>query len=168
MTGHFQLSLRALLVMALMVCVWLAVQFSRKPAPQSKNVDAKRILNVREVLDESFSDSNVIRFLSWNGQWIGTDCDTEIQLAADGTAVLIEYQDAIDRYDGTYSISEDAELTLSLVGYRAEWPTMRVYRDNSVLLLIPAPASPGNGVEWHGPAVVSGFWPFCQLPESRF
>lgn len=163
MTRWFQFSLRALLVAVLLVCVWLASQ--SEPALSPIVVGSQRVRNVREVLEDEFSDSNVIRFLSWNGQWIGTDCDTEIQLAADATVLLTEYRDAIDRYNGTYAISESGELTLSLKGYPAGWPTMRVYRDGTMLLLVPTAGSTGVGLGWSEPTFPARFWLFRQLSE---
>lgn len=121
-------------------------------------------------MEEMFSRSKVVRFLSWKGKWIGTYCDAEIELSADGTTRLTEYGYGVDSYDGSYSIDDDdSELTLSLKGYSAGWPTMRVYRNNSLLLLASADRSVGFvcGQRSGGylPAGAGSLWPFRQIDE---
>jgi len=62
----------------------------------------------------------------------------------------------------TYSINNDSELMLSLKGYSANWPTMRVYQDHSMLLLAPADGIIGGAKMPHG---AGSFWPFRQIAE---
>jgi hypothetical protein len=144
--------------------LWLAVQINHKsPSKPSDSADMDLpahllVRNPGEAIQESFARSNAIRFLSWNGRWIGTDLDTEIKLMSDGTVELTEYGVGVDTYAGTYSINENSELSLSLVGYATGWPTMRVYRDHSALLLAPADAS-GRVTR------IGSRWPFRQVVD---
>lgn len=156
-----QFTLRPLLMAMLVVGAafgwpaWLVPRLNDKPTTVAQEVveipEDLLVRNLRETFRERFAGSNTITFLSWNGQWIGTDIDTEIRLMADGTVQLTEYGDAVDTYDGTYSIVNDFELMLSLKGYGAAWPTMRVHRDRSALLLARADGSihaTRNGSHW--------------------
>ena len=171
-----QLTLRALLVAMLVVGAiyggwWLVARPpSRTAAPEVVDLSENfKVRNLREVLKAALSGSSAITFLSSNGRWIGTDCDTEIKLMADGTAHLTEYGYGVDSYDGTYSINKDSELTLSFKGYAAGWPAMRVYRDDSMLLLAPAHGSPrfihGQRAAAYLPPGAGSFWPFRQIVD---
>lgn len=134
---------------------------------------AERVSNVQHALDAAFTDSKRVLLRSWDGRWIGMDCDTDIELHADGKAVLTEYGYAVTKYDGTYSITTapegtPSELTLSLKDYRGTWPVMAVYTDQSKLLLIPTEGSAefvfGNRAGATVPGDAGSFWPFRQIP----
>ena len=168
--SRFQFSLanafRWALVVCLVVGAWAGYsRFARRFAPKQQRDDSAVIelperllvLNPREVIREALSGPTAITFLSWNGEWIGTDVDTEINLMADGTVRLTEYGIGMDSYDGTYSINENSELLLSLAGYEGNWPAMRVYRDQSVLLLAPADTSNATRI--------GSRWPFRQIVD---
>src|SRR5205814_722377 len=108
-----------------------------------------------------------------NGRWIGTDCDADIELRPGKAAVLVEYGVGVESYNGTYSITDAGELTLSLRGYGDPWPAMQVYRDKADLLLVPTDASTGFIFGHRGGATILGgqgsFWPFRQVPaKERF
>jgi len=128
---------------------------------------------VQEAFDAAFADSGGILFRSWDGRWIGMDSDSDIELHADGNAVLTEYGFAVSKFDGTYSITVAADgtasdLRLSLKDYRGTWPVMAVYSDQSKLLLIPTDGSAGfvfgNRAGATVPDDAGSFWPFRQIP----
>lgn len=133
---------------------------------------AVRISNVQDALDAAFTDSQLILFQSWNGKWIGMDCDTNIELNVDGGVMLTEYGYAISEYNGTYSITTAADstrsvLTIALEDYFGTWPAMAVYTDQSKLLLMPIDSSGGFIMGNRGGAYIPGdagsFWPFRQI-----
>ena len=126
---------------------------------------------IAAIKDASASDG-FISFRSWNGKWIGTDCDTEMELHSDGKAVLREYGYAIRTCVGTYAVTPAADeylprLTLQLNEYQNSWPKMVLYRDKSELLLMPSPDSTnfvfGNRAGATVPGDTGSFWPFRQI-----
>lgn len=138
-------------------------------------VTAERVSLIADVIEDTRSESDYVFFRSWNGRWIGTDCDTEIELHPNGIAVLIEYGYAVNKYDGTYSVNElsnndnnESELCLTFPEYEGEWPPMAVYREGSDLLLIPTDSSLGFAFGNRSGATIPGgsgsFWPFRQVP----
>lgn len=126
----------------------------------------------QDALDTAFTESEAIRFLSWNGVWIGTDCDTEIELRGDGSVVLTEYGYGVDQYDGTYTVTAnsdgESEISLTLKEYQGSWPSMAVYTDQSELLLIPTEGEAGfvfgNRAGATVPSDAGSYWPFRQIP----
>ena len=42
------------------------------------------------------------RFRSWNGEWQGTDIDTELEFRPDGTVTITHYGNGVDSTVGTY------------------------------------------------------------------
>lgn len=160
---------------SLLVIAIIAVGCSKFEPPNTPILpdSAERVSNVQNTLDAAFTDSQQILLQSWNGRWIGTDCDTNIELHADGNVVLTEYGYAISEYNGTYSITTAAdgtasELTISLKDYPGTWPVMAVYTDLSELLLMPTEGSAEFLFGNRGGATVPGgagsFWPFRQIP----
>jgi hypothetical protein len=116
---------------------------SSTPEPPHLLPESQRLRNVQQALNETFSRARSLYFLSYDGQWMGTDGDSAIELHADGTAVLTHYgQAGREEYRGQYTINTDSELEMSfrdsLPAYRAgKWPAMGVYRDHVSLLLAP-------------------------------
>lgn len=83
-----------------------------------------------------------IEFLSWGGEWQGTDMDTELTLNADGTARLSYFGYAADHVDATWTASGD-ELTLNAdldqlaMPGGHDWPTLQLRQANGRLYLFP-------------------------------
>lgn len=131
--------------------------------------NAQRVHNLQEVLDGKLATSKSILFRSWNGVWIGTDCDTEIKLLPGGAAILTEFGDGVDAYNGTCSVGPASQLTLTLKNYVGTWPAMLVYQDGADLLLMPAGGPTGFVFGNRGGATVRGnagsFWPFRQVAK---
>ena len=156
--------MRGIYLITAIVCVtsWSCSDRTERP-----NVDySKQALNVKDALDTAFSAVDSVKFRSWNGEFIGMDCDTEIELKADGTAVLTEYGLTIQTYEGTYSIADRTKLSLVLRNYEG-WPTMYVISTDSTLLLVSADNSDqfvfGNRAAATVPGDAGTFWPFRQL-----
>jgi hypothetical protein len=131
--------------------------------PEPLLPDSQRVQQVQDALDQEFEVARSLCFRSFNGRWIGTDCDSEIELRADGSATLTEYGYTVEAYAGSYRINPQSELVLNLKTYRGSWPAMALYRDHAGLLLAPA-SGPGGFVMGNraGATVMGGgsFWPF--------
>jgi hypothetical protein len=137
-----------------------------EPTPLVLPANAERLFNVKEVVDKAISTSKSLVFLSWNGKWIGTDCDTEIEFFPDHSVVLTEFGVGVEKFKGSYSISSESVITLSLSGYRAKWPGTRVWKDGKDLLLAPSDGSNNFIFGERGGATLMGdgtFWPFRQV-----
>jgi len=134
--------------------------------------DAQLVADADTALIEAFSTEDPILFFSWDGRWIGMDCDTDIRLHGDGTATLTEYGYAVRKYEGTYSTDAGPEVSLSLEDYRGVWPTMNVYSQNSTLLLVPSDGSTDFVFGNRSGGTVSGgagsFWPMRQVPMESY
>ncbi len=164
--NRFRFSLANVFLWTLVICVaigaWVGYsrfvsEKQRDDSEVSELPECLLVLNPREAIREALSGPTTITFLSWNGEWRGTDVDTEIKLMADGTVRLTEYGYSMHSFDGTYSINQNSELSLSLDGYNDDWPAMRVYRDKSMLLLAPADMSSVTRV--------GSRWPFRQIVD---
>src|SRR5688500_5222718 len=55
-------------------------------------------------LDALIAERGSLTFLSWNGQWIGMDCDTGVTFLPGGDVHMFEYGYAMTGYRGTYAI----------------------------------------------------------------
>lgn len=159
-----------LLILACTILVTLGC--SNAPTSTGLPQSAKAIENPSTAIKTACADAGFISFRSWNGEWIGTDCDTEIELHSDGKTVLREYGYAINTYEGTYSVSTDteekpSELTFELNGHQGDWPNLILYRDQSKLLLMPTTDSTefvfGNRSGAMVPGGAGSFWPFRRI-----
>jgi hypothetical protein len=134
--------------------------------------DAQLVADADTALTEAFATEDPILFFSWDGRWIGMDCDTDIRLHGDGTATLTEYGYAVRKYAGTYSTDAGPELSLSLEDYPRAWPVMNVYSENSKLLLVPSDGSTdfvfGNRSGATVPGGAGSFWPMRQVPMESY
>ena len=150
----FQFSLCALLIVVTLVA-GLLVAWRAYVEPTYPDY-SKKALNIKEALKEEFANAPSISFRSYDGQWIGMDCDIEIELKPNGTVVLTWYSNAKTVYDGTYSI-QGLELSLSFKNYNAgSWPSMYFLRDGPTLQLVPTP----NTIRYHS----GQEWPYRQIP----
>jgi len=116
-----------------------------------------------EELVKWIAKEGPIEFLSWNGKWIGTDCDTSIILFSDNTIHIIEYGIVRESYYGTYRINDKGELYTKLPTYKSEWPVMVVRKDSRSLVLMPKDNSGsimGNRHNMYIPGNAGNYWPF--------
>jgi hypothetical protein len=84
------------------------------------------------------------RFLSWNGDWKGTDIDTELEFHPDGTVKITHYGTGVDSTTGTYEtdgetvrISAAWEDLVEMPG-RSDWPDLLLRHDADHQYLLPA------------------------------
>jgi hypothetical protein len=142
-----------------------------RAAPPLDLPESQRIRDVVDALDRAYGESDSVPFRSWNGKWIGTDCDTEIVLHRDGRVSLTEFGYGVDDYEGRFTIESDATITLDLKDYGSDWPRMSLYKDESSLLLIPADGKAGFLFGDRAGATVPNdagtFWPMRQLPPAE-
>ena len=125
-------------------------------------------------LDEGIRAQGSVIFRSWNGRWRGTDIDTDIQFLPANKVKVIEYGEGVETYRGTYRLSEDGDVTVSLEGYRGSCPAMVLRRDARSFFLLPKnpEAKPAIRDRFTVLSEISpGFWPFRHIPKqegSRF
>ena len=170
--------MRRLLLVAWCGCIILAMLASwslqdvARPAEAVNSKigpDSQPVSDIQGVLNRRFAHSTTITFLSWNGGHSPcADCETDIRLNSDGTALLTEYTDAKEEFKGNYSIGNDHLLTLTLKNYPSDWPTMTAYEDGSVLLLMPSDGSTDFAFSHHGGVKTyekegNTFWPFREI-----
>lgn len=96
-------------------------------------------------------------FRSWNGKWIGTDCDTDVIFRPAEVVEVVEYRDAIARYEGKYSLDDDGVASLWFEGLSEPWLALVLERDSKSFLLRLNDSKQGlvNGYRrW------DGYWPF--------
>jgi hypothetical protein len=115
-----------------------------------------RALDAEMTLGEAFSDAESIVFRSFNGEWQGFDCDTDIELKRDGDAIVTAYRNAIKRVECSYSIQDGRVLVVNIVDARLDWPSMFLLRDDTTLLLYPA-----DSKTLQGDSAI--YWPLRQL-----
>ena len=104
----------------------------------------------------------VLVFWSWEGKWIGMDCDTDLRFLAGGKVEMVEYGLGVMHYQGTYRLDFDGLLTAEFEGYE-RWPVMRLGSDERSLVLSRSDGRTGMGRDGHGPGSGSGeetYWPF--------
>jgi len=115
-------------------------------------------------LHDRIQQNGSVTFRSWNGKWIGTDCDTEITLLPDQVAYMHEHGYSVSGYRGTYEIEPDGQVTIDFSGYGHEWPVMLLQRDSTSLLLKRKDSDPNFIMGNRGGASVSSgqgtYWPF--------
>ena len=129
---------------------------------------SKRVIKISDVVNPILEMQKEITFASWDGEWKGMDCGTEITLKPDGVVEMTEYGYAVETYKGKYKIwtSDDGKHSAVLFKFDdsdAYMEPLAVYKSNDDLLFIPALGSNtfamGNR---SGATIPSGdsFWPF--------
>jgi hypothetical protein len=120
-------------------------------------------------LESKIAGAGSLTFESWDGKWIGMDCDTDIIFLPDHELRMVEYGDGVDTYHGSYRINGDGEVTINLSGYGRQWPRMFLRKDPRSLLLRPVSNS-GFIMGNRGGAALQGgsgnFWPFRPIAPT--
>jgi hypothetical protein len=105
-----------------------------------------------------------LTFRSWDGRWIGTDCDTDITFLPDQVVYIIESGIVVQQFKGTYRIDAGGEVTIRLDDPRKKWPIMLLDRDTLLLRLRPQRRSLSFlKSDWHEATIWDGknsYWPF--------
>jgi hypothetical protein len=150
-------ALAAVSLLLVAICFWYRAGNAKAASP----TDLKDLISKR----------GSVTFRSWNGVWIGTDCDTEITFLTNQVAWLIEYRDAIDRYKGTYQIDPEGQITIHLDDPGKKWPVMVLEHDSTSLRLRPRTRSwnfmrtrPFEATIWDGQ---DSYWPFRPVTEDE-
>jgi len=131
---------------------------------------SKRIIKISDVVNPIIEEQKEVTFASWNGEWKGMDCDTEITLKPDSKVEMTEYGYAVQTYEGKYKIliSDDGKHSAVFFEFDdsdAYMEPLVVYKSNDDLLLIPALGSNTFAMGNRSGAVVpsgDSFWPFRQ------
>lgn len=123
------------------------------------------------VFKQLVAQRGSITFRSWEGKWIGTDCDTDLKFQPGGTVILTEYRYAVDHYRGTYDIDAKGVVTVKLSKYASSWPVMLAQRDPSSLLLQPVSGQQGFSLGGGAGATISSgqgnYWPFRTFSDDN-
>ncbi len=114
---------------------------------------AAPVLDADALLSERFGASERIVLRSFDGRWVGNDCDIDFLLFADRTATLTIYGNAVTRYDGNYKIGlgdamKSATVNFKFPGYAQEYPLnalpqFQFYIDGLEILLVPSEGMDG-------------------------
>jgi hypothetical protein len=137
---------------ALALLVLMSFLGCQRPAmtPQEK-------AEVIDQMNDLLAKRGKVEFRSWNGKWIGTDCDTDIVLRSGGIVEVVEYADAIARYDGKFQLDNDGVVSLHFEGIQTHWPVLMLEKDAKSLILRPKDRkveSEASGRRGYG------YWPF--------
>src|SRR5690606_36752167 len=97
-------------------------------------------------LEALIAERGSLTFLSWNGQWIGIDGDTDITFLPGGEAHMFEYGFEMTGYRGTYAIDVEDTISLTLPACGHARPSMSLLKDDRSLLLVPKEEGEGNVV----------------------
>ena len=114
---------------------------------------AKPVPNADSLFTDRFRTHDRIVFRSFNGRWVGTDCDAEIRLFPDRKAILTAYGVGVTHYDADYSYgpiqdNQSATVQFTFTGQAVddsplEFPKLQLYVDGSELILVPAEGTNG-------------------------
>jgi hypothetical protein len=92
------------------------------------------------------------------------DSDSVVSLEKDNSVVVGEYGYAYQGYRGTYAVAEDGVISVTLKGYRGDWPDMKIAREGDLIRLY---SRDGNGNFVFGGRAgavetedMKPFWPF--------
>jgi hypothetical protein len=88
-------------------------------------------------LDALIAERGSLTFLSWNGEWIGTDVDTDITFLPGREAHMFRHGFTMIGYRGTYAIDAEGRIELNLRQFEHDWPPMSLLEDDKSLLLVP-------------------------------
>lgn len=122
-------------------------------------------------LDQLISSQGSVTFRSFNGKWIGMDCDTDLTFLPNGSIHMFEYGFAVSGYRGTYTMNSVGQVTVQLPTFRGPWPLMLMQKDSTSLLLMPAQNVNGIVMGNRGGATVVGgkgeYWPFRPVDATQ-
>jgi len=120
--------------------------------------------------DDVIHHDGVILFRSWNGHFIGTDCDTDLRFMPALHAEMVEYGEKVATYKGTYQIDDKGQITVSFAGFDHPWPAMLIRREATSLELVPASSSNefvmGNRGSTTLPSNAGSYWPFRHIAAN--
>jgi hypothetical protein len=131
--------------------------------------DANSVSSIAEF-DDVIHHDGVILFRSWNGHFIGTDCDTDLRFMPNLHVEMVEYGRKIATYKGTYQIDDKGQITVSFAGFDHPWPAMLIRRAATSLELVPASSGNefvmGNRGNTTLPSNAGTYWPFRHIAAN--
>jgi hypothetical protein len=141
--------------------------FFAQAEPEQAKADAPKFLSgaqVKTFVSDRLTAGKTAVFRSRDGKFYGMDSDSVVSLEKDNTAVVGECGYAYQGYRGTYAVAADGVISISLKGYRGNWPDMKIAKEGDLIRLFSADGN-GNfvfggragGVETED---MKPFWPF--------
>jgi len=141
--------------------------FFAQAEPEQAKADAPKFFSgaqVKTFVSGWLTAGKTVVFRSRDGKFYGMDSDSVVSLKKDNTAVVGEYGYAYQGYRGTYAVAADGVISISLKGYRGNWPDMKIAKEGDLIRLFSADGN-GNfvfggragGVETEE---MKPFWPF--------
>lgn len=131
-----------------------------------KPIRNKSDLPIISDFNKQLKEYKSIIFRSWNGKWIGTDCDADITFLQNHDVKLTRYGYVQFDYFGTYNINENLEVSCNFKNYNPKWLIMNLKKDSISLLLYPKNDSCIIMGNRGGEPIVNNnecFWPFRQV-----
>ena len=105
-------------------------------------------------LQAAIDANGSVTFLSYNGQWIGMDGDSDYTFFPGGELHRFGYGMSMIGYRGSYEVDGDGIITIDLPEHPHDWPPLHLRRDGGDLLLFY------NGEDVNG-------WPHRQIPPEQ-
>jgi hypothetical protein len=125
--------------------------------------------SAKDLLLRRATKTSDVTFESWNGKLRGVDNDAILHFYAPPRVVLEERGYSVEHYEGSYELTSEGRVIVSLKRYRENWPVMVLRRDGSNLLL----DREDGHTSWlpkdypDPDPQVDGFWPFRALGEKE-
>ena len=132
----------SVLITAIGIAAWAVWFFAYREYPITI-VLPNSATPVNDNLKAAFDESSELVFRTFNGEWVGTDCDVDILLHPDGNAHLTVYGNAVHESDGTYAFSSANRVTFDFPTAYTRLPDMDAYNDGSGYILVPAKNTEG-------------------------
>jgi hypothetical protein len=86
-------------------------------------------------LEARISRDGFVLFRSYNGRWIGTDMDVDLQFLPDRRFKCVRYEVAVSTFRGAWRTGPSGEIHLDGDGERPHWPALELLWDSRSLVL---------------------------------
>ncbi len=145
--------------LAVIVLVIVVINRSYKPYKTGPNVRAEFLENLENV--------GALTFRSFDGKWIGTDCDVDLHFVDSKHVVMVVYGYGVQTFRGTYIIDSNGVIAASFPRSVGSWPKMIIGRDAESLLLDTADGS-AFYFGWRSRANDGiNYWPFRPASDTE-
>jgi hypothetical protein len=130
----------------------------------SRSARSKPDYSAIAEFNDLLANRGKLTFLSWGGQWVGTDCDTDLTFMPGGVVEMTGYGYTVNTFAGTYQIDAERVVSLQLPTLPNGWPPMVLEKDSASLLLRSKDPAQGSAAGSRRGAALRGgeksYWPF--------